>query len=204
MRRRRRAWHGDHEMGCRSARSCGYRKPCRGAGHPLIGQIASVESRGSSPPTRLRRQREQGESGTPRRCLRACRQAKIGTNSRTFALLYLSSGCLAAWLIRSSRCPSNSSISCSLSLGKGSLIDSSSGLTRSWATPSCLFREGRDAFLPSMVPTAQVGPRNLYAFSTTGSPCGAGSRCAGRCQAGEELQRRGMNRRSSGSVTFET
>ena len=47
---------------------------------------------------------------------------------------------LAAWSIKSSRCPSNSSISCSLSLGNGSLIDSSSGLIRSWATPGRPFR----------------------------------------------------------------
>jgi hypothetical protein len=69
-----------------------------------------------------------------------------------------------------------------LEFRKRVLIDSSSGVMRSWATPGCLFRgEGMHPYLT--VPTAQVRPRSPYAFSTAGSPCGAGSRCAGRCRA---------------------
>jgi hypothetical protein len=81
--------------------------------------------------TRLRRQDERAGQVALRRCLRACRQAKIGTNSRTLAFLNLSSECFAAWSIKSWGCPSNSSLNCVLSLGRGSLNPSSRGLVRS-------------------------------------------------------------------------
>ena len=145
--RRRRTWCS-RVTGCSSGSRCVTSRAhtaFRGVVRSLPTPSRRCRGFGARQPFRPRRERWRSSSPdegqeAPRRCLRACRQAKIGTNSRTFAPLYLSSECLAAWSIKSSRCPSNSSISCSLSLGNGSLIHSSSGLIRSWATPGRLFR----------------------------------------------------------------